>query len=77
MDGKARLILVATMTAVIVLMVTLVLTFLNFGPRHDFVFLWMKAYFVGWPVAVITGYFFMPTARRITGRILSLIDGTA
>jgi hypothetical protein len=77
MDGKARLILITTMTGVIVLVVTLVLTFLHIGSRYDFVLQWMKAYFVGWPVAAITGYFFMPVARRITSRILSLIDGTA
>ena len=77
MDGKARLILITTMTALMVLMVTLVATFLNIGVRHDFMLQWMKAYLVGWPVAATTGYFFMPTARRVTSRIVSLIDGTA
>ncbi len=77
MDGKARLILVTTMTALMVLMVTLVATLINIGFRHDFLLQWMKAYFVGWPIAAITGYFFMPTARRVTTRIVNQIDGTA
>jgi len=77
MDGKARLILVTTMTAVMVLMVTLVATFLNIGLRSDFVFQWIKAYLVAWPVAAITGYFIMPAARRLTTRIANQIDGKA
>jgi uncharacterized protein DUF2798 len=77
MDGKARLILVTTMTAMMVLMVTLIATLINIGPRHDFVLQWMKAYVVGWPVAAITGYLIMPAARRFTTRMVALIDGTA
>ena len=77
MDGKARLILVTTMTAVMVLMVTLVATFLNIGMRADFLFQWARAYLISWPIAAITGYFIMPTARRVTTRIVNLIDGAA
>jgi Protein of unknown function (DUF2798) len=77
MDGKARLILVTTMTAVMVLMVTLIATFINIGLRADFVSQWIKAYLIGWPIAAITGYFVMPAARRFTMRIVNLIDGTA
>ena len=76
MDGKARLILVTTMTAMMVLMVTLIATLINIGPRHDFVLQWMKAYVIGWPVAAITGYLIMPAARRFTTRMVALIDGT-
>ena len=77
MDGKARLILVTTMTAVMVLMVTLVATLLNIGMRSDFVVQWLKAYLVAWPIAAITGYLIMPAARRVTTRIVNLIDGAA
>jgi hypothetical protein len=77
MDGKARLILVTTMTAIMVLMVTLVATLLNIGMRHDFLFQWIKAYLIGWPIAAATGYFIMPAARHVTTRIVTLIDGTA
>jgi Protein of unknown function (DUF2798) len=77
MDGKARLILVTTMTAMMVLMVTLIATLINIGPRHDFVLQWMKAYVIGWPVAAVTGYLIMPAARRFTTRMVAMIDGTA
>ena len=77
MDGKARLILVTIMTAIMVLLFTLVATLLNIGPRSDFVLQWVKVYLIGWPIAAVTGYFVMPAARRFTTRIVHLIDGTA
>ena len=77
MDGKARFILVTTMTAMRVLMVTLIATFVNIGLRHDFLLQWTKAYLIGWPVAAVTGYAIMPMARRFTSRMVALIDGSA
>ena len=77
MEGKARFILVTTMTAMMVLMVTLIATLLNIGLRHDFLLQWAAAYAVGWPVAAVTGYFVMPAARRFTNRMVALIDGAA
>jgi hypothetical protein len=78
MEGrKARFILVTTMTAVMVLMVTLVATFINLGPAPDFLAQWAKAYIVSWPVAAVTGYLVMPMARRFTARVVALIDGAA
>ena len=77
MDHKTRFVLVTTMTALMVLMVTLIATLLNIGLRHDFLFQWLKAYLIGWPVAAVTGFFFMPTARRITDCILFLFGGAA
>jgi hypothetical protein len=77
MDGKARIILVTTMTSIMVLMVTLVATFINLGLARDFLVQWAKAYFVSWPIAAITGYLVMPMARRFTARVMALLDGTA
>ena len=77
MDNKTRFILVTTMTSVMVMMVTLVATFLNLGLRHDFALQWFKAYIVAWPIAAVTGFLFMPTARRITDRIVALIGSAA
>jgi hypothetical protein len=75
MTGKARFILVATMTAIMVLMVTLVATLINLGLASDFLIQWAKAYIVSWPVAALTGYLVMPAAHRFTMRIVNLIDG--
>jgi hypothetical protein len=76
MPPKMRLILIVLMTSVMVLMVTLVATFINLGLPRDFFVQWMKAYFIAWPIAAATGYLVMPAARRLTDRILARIDGT-
>lgn len=77
MEGKARFILAATMSSMMVMMVTLIVTYLNLGLRHDFLIQWAKAYVIAWPIAAITGYLVMPMARRFTQRVVTLIDGTA
>lgn len=77
MDGKARLILAVSMSAVMVLMVTLIATFINLGLRSDFLVQWAKSYLVGWPVAATTAYLIMPMARRFTTRVVAMIDGQA
>jgi hypothetical protein len=77
MSHKQRFILGATMSSMMVFMVTLVATFLNLGPRPDFVFQWAKAYIVAWPVAACTAYLVMPMARRFTDLLIALIEGAA
>jgi hypothetical protein len=77
MEGKARLILAATMSSVMVLMVTLIGTIVHLGFVADFLLQWAKAYILAWPVAAGTAYLIMPMARRFTTRIVTLIDGAA
>jgi len=77
MDGRTRLILITTTTGVVVLVVTLALTYFHIGLRSDFVREWIESYAVGWPVAVATGYVILPMAQRVTARIVKLIDGAA
>jgi hypothetical protein len=75
MDAKARLILALVMSSVMVFMVTLLVTYLNLGLRADFGLQWVKAYVIAWPVAAGTAFLIMPAARRVTERIVALIDG--
>jgi len=75
MEGKARFILAATMSSMMVLMVTLIVTYLNLGLRHDFLIQWAKAYIIAWPIAAITGYMILPMARRFTDRVVTRIGG--
>ena len=77
MGKLTRLILVTSMTAIMVAMVTLIATVLNLGLHAGFLTQWAKAYVVGWPVAAATGYVIMPTARRITDRVVARIGGAA
>ena len=63
------------MTAVMVCMVTLVVTFINLGLRTDFLVQWAKAYLISWPVAAATAFLIMPGARRLTDAIMKKIGG--
>lgn len=76
MDTKTRLILAFVMSSVMVFMVTLIVTYLNLGLRSDFLWQWVKAYIVAWPIAGTTGFCVLPHARRVTDRIVARIDGT-
>ena len=77
MNAKARFILAVLMSALMVLMVTLLATYLNIGLREDFLIQWGKAYIVAWPVAATTAFLVMPWARRTTERIVAMIEGKA
>ena len=77
MDNKARFILAATMSSMMVAMVTLIVTWLNLGPRHDFILQWATAYIIAWPIAAITGYVILRMARRFTDRVVTRIGGAA
>ena len=70
---KARFILAATQSSMMVFMVTLVATYLNLGFRHDFIVQWAKSYFVAWPIAAGMAYLVTPMARRFTERVIELI----
>jgi uncharacterized membrane protein YjgN (DUF898 family) len=75
MDAKTRLILSFVMTAAMVFMVTLIVTLLNLGLHAGFAWQWLKAYLIAWPIAGITAFFVMVPARRLTDRIVALIEG--
>ena len=75
MKSSARLILAATQSSMMVLMVTLVATYLTLGLRADFVLQWAKSYIVAWPVAAGMAYLVTPMARRFTEHVMTLIYG--
>ena len=77
MEGKARFVFPVVITAIIVFVVSAVVTYFNIGFRADFVQRWLSAFLVGWPVAAVTAFFTIPFARNVTQRIVGLIDGAA
>ena len=77
MESKAKVVFPIVITAMIVFIVSAVVTFFNIGLRADFVVRWLSAFIVGWPVAAATAYLAIPLARAITQRIVSAIEGTA
>lgn len=77
MEGKARFIFPIIISALIVFVVSGVVTFTNIGFRVDFVPRWLKAFMTGWPVAAVLAFFAIPHVRRATELIVRLIDGQA
>jgi hypothetical protein len=74
MEARSRLILAALMSSVMVAMVTFIVTVLDLGLRSGFLLKWFKAYLIAWPIAAITAFFIMSPARRLTERIVALLD---
>ena len=74
---KARLILSLMMSSVMVLMVTLLVTYLNLGLVPGFLLQWAKAYLIAWPVAAGTAFTIMPGCRRLTDRIVARLEQAA
>ena len=74
MDGKAKFIFPILATGIIVFVVSCVVTFTNIGLRGDFVTRWLSAFFVGWPVASVTGLVVFPFVRRATVGIVALLE---
>ena len=56
MEGKARFIFPVMISALIVFVVSGVVTFTNIGLRADFVPRWLKAFITGWPVAAVLAF---------------------
>ena len=77
MQHKARFIMAAAQSSMMVLMVTLVATYLNLGLPHDFVLQWAKAFVVAWPVAAGMAYLVTPMARRFTEHVMHRTGGAA
>jgi len=75
MEGKARFIFPVLATALIVFVVSAVVTFTNVGFRADFVRRWLSAFSIGWPVAVVIALLAFPLLRRITNRLVAFIEG--
>jgi hypothetical protein len=77
MEGKAKFIFPVIISALIVFVVSAVVTFTNIGFRADFIPRWLKAFLTGWPVAAVLAFFAVPYVRRATEAIVRLIDGQA
>jgi hypothetical protein len=75
MEGKERLVFPVLATGIIVFVASAAVTFVNIGPRGDFVLRWLSAFIVGWPVAAVTGFIVLPFVRRVALRIVTLIEG--
>ncbi len=60
------------MGAMMVFLMTFVITLVNVGMPPDFLLRWAKAFVVAYVVAVPVIYFIAPKARQITARFVEL-----
>lgn len=74
MDGKAKFIFPVIMTAIIVFIVSFLVTLLNLGWPADFVRRWLGAFLTAWPLAAVVAFFAIPLARVATQRLVALIE---
>ena len=76
MEGKAKFIFPILATGIVVFVVSCVVTFTNIGFRADFVRRWLSAFFIGWPVASVTGFLAFPYVRCATAGIVAPLERT-
>ena len=72
---KFHLVFSFVMGAMMILLMTLVITLVNVGMTPDFFQRWMKAFGVAYVVGVPVIFFLAPVARKLTGRILEVNPG--
>ena len=74
MEGKAKFIFPFLANGIVVFVTSCVITFTNIGLRADFVGRWLSAFFIGWPIASVTGLIAVPYVRRVNAGIIALIE---
>ena len=60
------------MGAMMIFLMTFVITAVNVGWRADFVQVWGKAFAIAYVVGVPVIFFLAPVARKLTGRLLGV-----
>jgi hypothetical protein len=66
---KFHLVFSFIMGAMMILWMTLVITFVNVGLSEHFYRLWMKAFGIAYVVVVPVIFFLAPVARKLAGRL--------
>ena len=69
---KFHLVFSLIMGALMISLMTLVITFVNIGLVEDFVGRWLRAFLIAYVVGVPVIFFLAPMARKITGRLLGM-----
>ena len=69
---KFHLVFSIIMGAMMISLMTLVITFVNVGLVEDFIGRWLRAFLIAYVVGVPVIFFLAPMARKITGRLLGM-----
>ena len=67
---KFHLVFSLVMGALMISLMTLVITFVNVGMVEDFVGRWLRAFLIAYVVGVPVIFFLAPFARKITARFV-------
>jgi len=67
---KFHLVFSIIMGAMMISLMTLVITFVNVGLVEDFVGRWLRAFVIAYVVGVPVIFFFAPMARKMTARFV-------
>ncbi|MEO9274717.1 DUF2798 domain-containing protein [Marinomonas sp. 5E14-1] len=66
---KFRVIFAILMSGIMSLMMSGWITIINIGITSEFVFLWMKAWCLAWPVAGTVAFIFGPVVQKLSARL--------
>lgn len=69
---KFHLVFSIVMGALMISLMTFVITFVNVGMVADFPGRWLRAFLIAYVVGVPVIFFLAPMARKITGRLLGM-----
>ena len=69
---KFHLVFSCLMGAMMIFIMTFVITMVNMGWGEHFVWAWMKAFGIAYAVGVPVIFFLAPIARKLTGKVLGL-----
>ena len=69
---KFHLVFSLSMGAMMISIMTFVITLVNVGWSDQFLGLWMKAFSIAYVVGVPVIFFLAPVARKFTGRVLGV-----
>jgi len=68
--NRFHLVFSLLMGAMMIFLMTVVITLVNVGPVTDFVARWARAFLIAYVVGVPVIYFLAPTARKLTARFV-------
>ena len=74
MQDKARFIQPVIMAAVMALLMTALITFINLGLPPDYLRRWMIAFAIAWPFATGAAFIAIPVSRRATAWISGVLE---
>ncbi len=72
-DVIAKFLFPVVMAFFMALFMTAMVTFINLGLPPDYLYHWMKAFVIAWPLASCVAYLAVPIARRITAAITAVL----